>query len=244
MIERLWKLACYRWRAKHLGVAFTRGRAWQLPSHMQFNGRRVELSAPNDAGTRNAFLDIFLADVYRVRKLPGPLRKVLDVGAHVGFFSMHVRMLHPEARVHAYEPNPALKGHLEAHATIAGFQVFSEALGGCQGRASLVPGRDSVFTQLRSDISGLIQVLSLDDALERLGGAADLVKLDCEGAEWEILRSNQTLRAVRHLTMEYHLVDGQSVEDLLQILSGCGFRICFLAKDHPTCGRVLATRQP
>ena len=51
------------------------------------------------------------------------------------------------------------------------------------------------------------QSSSISKVIRRIahGGIVDLVKLDCEGAEWEILQDSQAMKCVINLTMEYHL---------------------------------------
>jgi FkbM family methyltransferase len=47
-------------------------------------------------------------------------------------------------------------------------------------------------------------VRSLASAVEALGGA-DLLKLDCEGAEWDLFETVDVWRRIAAITMEYHL---------------------------------------
>lgn len=202
----------------------------------------MELSTPGDEGTKNAFLDVFLADAYGMRSLRTAPRTVLDIGAHVGFFSLLSRMLYPAAQVHAYEPNPSLWSHLSAHARKSGFVAHPAGVGSSAGRATLVAGRDSVFTQTKRDRLGDVEVRSLAAAVAGLGGRVDLLKLDCEGAEWDILRDQATMGSVDRVAMEYHLVERHSLDELVGLLRGLGFAISLLAEDHPTCGRALASR--
>jgi hypothetical protein len=58
-----------------------------------------------------------------------------------------------------------------------------------------------------------------------MGGALDLLKLDCEGAEWDIFKDVEALRQVRLIRMEYHLTDGRSLDDLTIHAKRLGFHI-------------------
>jgi FkbM family methyltransferase len=58
-----------------------------------------------------------------------PVRTVLDIGAHAGFFSVHALNTYPDAIIHAYEPKPNMKEFLEHQSGIGGFTYLLEAVG-------------------------------------------------------------------------------------------------------------------
>ena len=55
-----------------------------------------------------------------------------------------------------------------------------------------------------------IPQFSIADAIARMGGKTDILKLDCEGTEWEILKDIASLKKVKAITLEYHLEDNRS----------------------------------
>ena len=82
------------------------------------------------------------------------------------------------------------------------------------------------------------------DTLERLapGGApVDLVKLDCEGAEWELLRDVAPWQRVQQLTMEYHLADGQTLAQMRALVERAGFTVQ-VVMPADTFGLLVARR--
>jgi hypothetical protein len=68
---------------------------------MFVKGTRWAISGPDDSGTKNAFLEVFLDDCYGIESIGHSVRTVLDIGAHAGFFSMHARNTYPDAIIHA-----------------------------------------------------------------------------------------------------------------------------------------------
>jgi hypothetical protein len=58
-------------------------------------------------------------------------------------------------------------------------------------------------------------------------GSVDLLKMDCEGAEWDIFKQREPWQKVRHLAMEYHLDLGNSqnatIETVDRTLRELGF---------------------
>jgi len=63
--------------------------------------------------------------------------------------------------------------------------------------------------------------------IERLGGKIDILKIDCEGAEWELFEDAASWQKVNSVTMEYHLWarPGSSVEDVKEKFNELGFRV-------------------
>ena len=108
-----------------------------------------------------------------------------------------------------------LEPHLRRQAEAASFQYFLEAVGLEAGRVSLDRDPDPVLTRSRPAPEGQVPQVAFRDALGRLGGRADLVKVDCEGAEWSFLGDRDSWRQVRYLSMEYHLWPSHTVPELI-----------------------------
>jgi FkbM family methyltransferase len=200
---------------------------------------------PDESCQRDAFVEVLLNDSYRLGTLAKSvnIKTVIDIGANAGLFGLASRAAFPTATIHAYEPNPALARPLAHNAELAGVAFFLEAVGRTDGYISLdvVPG-GSVLSRSRTDPTGSIRQIAFRDALKRIGGHADLVKMDCEGAEWEILEDHESWQKVNFLTMEYHLTAGQGHEAIVSALERIGFAV----RSHrpaTTFGLVLAQRK-
>jgi len=114
---------------------------------------------------------------------------VVDGGAHVGYHTLHLaHRVGPEGCVVAVEMDPRvlplLKKNLALHGVLERVVVREGALGRTTGwaRASW-RGPHGVLDPMGE---ARIRVWSLEDAVE--GQCVHLVKLDVEGAEWEVLR--------------------------------------------------------
>jgi hypothetical protein len=88
-----------------------------------------------------------------------------------------------------------------------------------------------------------VEALAFDELVRR-SGRVRLAKLDCEGAEWEILPSlsKQSLNRVKHVLLECHAqADGQ-LDAMLEQLEAAGFRVRILSTaSAPGLYRKLAT---
>jgi FkbM family methyltransferase len=220
-----------RLAARRLGVPFTRAASFAMPQTVRLDSREVPLHLPSEHGVRIAFVELLLDDCYGLRPLTGGRRgskisRVVDIGANVGLFGLAARMAFPEATIHCYEPNAALEPYLAHQAKIARFDYFLEAVGRKAGRVSLdVNIAESVHSSSRADPDGAIPQVALRTALDRLSGEVDLVKMDCEGGEWEMLEDAESWRRVRFLTLEYHLGNGADHDRIRSVLAKLNYTI-------------------
>lgn len=225
MLKRIGQYRNRRRAAAALGFSFRRSREFEPPSRILVAGTERELHLPGDHGTNVAFLDILLDDCYRLRGFPNNIASVLDVGAHVGLFSLAARMRFPRADIHAYEPNPEMLPFLHQQSRIGSFSVYPEAVGAHSGRVTIMPGEDSVHTKVVSDSQSSLKCTAFSDAVARFSEEPILVKLDCEGAEWEILSNANGWDRIAYLAMEYHLWAGYNLNELRCKLQSLGFNV-------------------
>jgi len=237
-------LAMWR-RARRDGIVFRRTKSWQPPERIAIGGRQVEVAFPDDLGCRNAFRDIFLHDCYGIeRAAPSDTATVLDIGANAGFFSLFARGRFPGALIHAYEPNPGLSDVLATNARAGGFTCFSESVGLAARRTRLVRHPETcVSNTVVPDADGEIAQVPFSTCLERLGGRADVVKMDCEGAEWEILEDHDSWRNVRFVAMEVHRHRSHAERECGDMLRAMGFNILEPGLRGPDYHLVWAERQ-
>jgi FkbM family methyltransferase len=169
------------------------------------------------------------------------VRTILDVGANLGFFSMAARSHYPQATIHAYEPNPRILPFLKANTSELGINIYPEAVGGLNGRVSMDDWGDSNLARTVGDRDGSVSQVSLSIAIERLGGTVDLLKLDCEGAEWGMFAIAEPWPQIQNIRMEYHLFHGETTQDVETNIERLGFKVIHWQRDLGF-GTVWATR--
>lgn len=232
-----------RIRGKRLGIDFHRSASWTIPSEMALRSGRWVIEAPPHNGCKLAFLEIFLDDCYGIESVKPPVRTVLDIGANAGFFSIHARNVFPNALIHAYEPNPAMEKFLQHQSATGGFVYFLEAVGAVDGKVTLDADLDSTHVRTHASPSGEITQVALRSCIQRLGGTVDVLKLDCEGAEWDIFTDTAAWQNVRYAAIEYHLQHNQTRHLASESVTALGFRIRKHTTDGPSRGLLWAERR-
>ena len=76
-----------------------------------------------------------------------------------------------------------------------------------------------------------IQIVAFEELVTAERQEIDLLKIDCEGAEWDIFEDAAPFQKVRMIRMEYHLVDGKTLEDLKKAADRIGFEIVKLEEN-------------
>jgi len=229
IFSRLALLLKRRKAAAALKVKFDRSASFSLPDSIWLNGQMHPLSFPEENGVKVAFIDLLLDDCYgchALKKRNKKIETVLDIGGNVGLFGLAARNAFPSATIHSYEPNSQLEQYLAIQAQSADFKYFMEAVGSENGMISLDVNEDSVQSRSRIDASGNTPQIAFSKAIERLGGEVDFLKMDCEGAEWDIFKDRESWKKVKNLAMEYHLFNKDQTEQRVKsVIDKLGFTI-------------------
>jgi len=151
---------------------------------------------------------------YRLQELtfqPGDV--IIDIGAHVGMVSCYLAKKWPDVTIYAYEPIEANYHRLERNLRVNGCTNVraSNYAVTCDGRDLTMHGDSTANTGGYSAFSGGPEVRHVHShAIHYLLAWHDirhlaLLKLDCEGAEYEILKSiEDQLSRIDTLIMEVH----------------------------------------
>ncbi len=162
---------------------------------------------------------------------------VIDIGAHIGLFSIFAATYAANGRVYAFEPAPENFRMLQRNIRlnkISNIIPANQAVAGVGGTRDFILYKDS--TAAHSFIFGKteerdiikVQTVSLDEIVKKNDiQAIDFLKMDCEGAEYGILFncSPETLKKIRKIGMEYHDMDNErNVSRLKTFLENNGFK--------------------
>jgi len=145
------------------------------------------------------------AQWYVLRSLPlGSVSAVIDIGAHVGMFSLLARFLHPNATVLAVEPHAASLEVLTENVSRLNISVFRAALGNGQQFALVNRRRPSEAAQYvaateQSNPTTFVPSYHLHEFLHLVDKPkleTTFWKIDVEGAETNYVTGNRKARLV------------------------------------------------
>jgi hypothetical protein len=155
-------------------------------------------------------LVIFKQGLYAIDGI-GDAPTILDVGANIGMASLYLMQRFPKAKITAFEPDPRLA---------ALFRKNMEAFGYCVHQPDSGDGG-----RLSDTGTDHVKVIRLKEYLYQ---PVDLLKVDIEGAEFDVLMDcRDDLSIVRNLFVEYHSMvsQPQQLPELLTMLRDAGFRL-------------------
>jgi FkbM family methyltransferase len=164
---------------------------------------------------------------------------IIDIGAGLGDFSVHAARLNPSGSVYAFEPFPESFALLEENVRLnrlGNVKLSPQAVGARpQERLTLYASGEAVQHRTTGSAAPTaiptfeVTSTSLDRIFEEHNlTVCDYLKIDCEGAEYDILfnAGESTLARIRHLCLEYH--DGVTAHthaDLARFLREKGFHV-------------------
>ena len=176
--------------------------------------------------------EIFVIKEYDVA-LPFTPKTIVDVGAHIGAASLFFAKKFPQAKIYSVEPFPknfaALSNNIKINNLGKQITPFNMAISKKEGSAKLYLNKDndgchSLIQELNPDSEGLkVRTSDFDGFLsENSLKGIDLLKMDCEGAEMDILRSSKKLPSIKAIVMETNY---QYFDEIKSILGKNGFTV-------------------
>ena len=212
-------------------------------AEFEFRGKQFRLVSP-DTQMLNAGIIRFVTEglARRLEKnIPGPVRRILDVGASIGHYTLLFHEIWPEAEIWAIEPSSrsfqylmANTGHIPnvRHIPLAaGEATYTHALAmPSQAQKSWMnnPEGNCGIMSLYGDSDNLrenVPVVRLDDLID----SCDFIKIDTEGYEEKvILGAERLLRESRPaLHVEFVRVNqeiaGGSLPKLADLVGSYGY---------------------
>jgi FkbM family methyltransferase len=198
------------------------------------DGTRLKLhSGSVDSGRLNA---VFILNQYlQEGNAIGENDVVVDIGAHIGLFTVLASKAAVKGRVYAFEPFSANFGLLKENVSLNRLDnvtPVNAAVSSRTGRLRFFLNNTATWHGIYprgekvSEIS--VESVSLADFLksEKIS-RIDFLKMNCEGAEYEILLGcpSAILKKIRMMSVEYHPVPGHGQQEIRELLERNGFAV-------------------
>jgi FkbM family methyltransferase len=184
---------------------------------------------------------------------------VIDLGANIGVFTIYATSSARNVQIYAYEPFPGFFAVLEENVRLnrrdETVHCFNVAVASAAGTRDLyLNGGEFLFPTLvratndDSQEHMAIRCTTLAEIMESNHlEHVDLLKLDCEGAEYEILYPTPLayLKRIAEIRMEYHNLDSHErhLDGLKRFFTRSGFIVTHLRPTSETNGTLWAERE-
>lgn len=179
---------------------------------------------------------------------------VLDIGAHIGVFGVYAADISKTGMVYSFEPFLDNFKMLEDHKNInncSNLKCFNDGVGDKKGKQTLYlspdnnTGGHSLVLKTYSENTVEITTISLSEFCEEEKiSTIDFLKLDCEGAEFNILERNEAiLNRVNKIIMECHPFAENTVEKMIKLLERNNFSVIKESNNSPSGIAMLYARK-
>ena len=217
----------------------------------------VVLNSPQEVTLNFLFHEIWIDEIYAPAGYE--IRDndvVFDIGGNIGVFALYAATRAKGVKVHAFEPFPRNAEFFERNLAESKLKnvEFNNLAVASEAGERVLHVEDQWIKHSLTDKTGetddsegiTVRCTTLDAAMANID-RCDLLKLDCEGSEYEILYSSspQTIGKIRRIVGEFHEVDdgeknGNSLRKFLELNN---FKIDFFEKLEGNSGIICAERR-
>ena len=212
-------------KARYYGFSYRGTTKTKFPRKLCLAGESIALAEPMGNECVYDLFNVLLDDEYGLKRLKKAPSTIVDIGVNMGIFSIAAAACYPSAKIFGYEPNAEALEKAAFNLRHTNVSLKNEAVGKVSGMCEIESHVQSRLVRSVTSDGGTIPVVSLAEVVKRAGGHVDLLKMDCEGAEWEILEDHESLKSIASIRMEYHLVDGRSWDDFESLVCDGGHKI-------------------
>lgn len=169
---------------------------------------------------------------------------IIDIGANIGAFSVYIGKKYPQSKLFCYEPDEKnftkLVENLQIN-SIDNAVFYRKAVGKSQGIVKLFSDENGRFGTVGSSTvkkgpkEMQVDEITLEGIFEKNCIInCDLLKLDCEGAEYDILMSTkkETFEKIKLISLEYHNIINHNGDELKKFLESLGFTVKLVPDSH------------
>ena len=214
------------------------------------NGLNLVVRSPKKSTDIHIFTEIWLENEYDDEFLKIQDNDVIiDIGAHAGYFSLKASSYCKNGKIFSFEPFPdnfkILKENIQIN-NIQNITANNIAISNRNGKQKLYLGHDSTNSLVKKKSNSIeVSTIKLENVFEQYDIlSCDLLKIDCEGAEYEIILdlNPEILKKIKKISMEYHIIPelDYTGEKLVSFLKSNNFKVTS-KKLSQTTGLLFAT---
>ena len=198
----------------------------------------------------DCFSEIFIKQEYLEFLPKDTISRILDIGAHYGYFSLWLQSRNPEVDLYSLmvEPSPSCTRSLQ---NLVNQEKLANRFYYLQRAIALPASKNITFYDRpfmagsRHSLSHLenaiqVQTLHEEELVKKFEPPYDLIKCDIEGSEWEFLNNYQNLiKESKYLLLEWHSwhEGGGGLPQIEKLIHSLDFRTVRSSEPIPAVGR-------
>ena len=181
------------------------------------NGLKVKMRT--NSTDLQAFVNVWILEEYKEEMLEiGKNDIVIDVGAHIGLFTLYASQFCRDGSIYAFEP---FKENLDLFRKnmqinkLMNINILNYAVAGKKEKIRIYKNnKDNAAHSMYGSGDNFfeIEAVTIGDVIDTHHiTKCDLLKIDCEGAEYEIIKSipREYFPKIEKICLEYHLADSK-----------------------------------
>jgi len=197
-----------------------------ISNFFEYNGNNYSIfNNSNDASTYGCILEIVNRNEYCLENFQSRDKLVfIDIGANCGVATIILAKQNPNSTIYSFEPDPNVFKYLEKNVSLNGLQnvkLYNKAVAkeetknitlflhpeysGGNTTCSSIEGSKTFFN--KDLVRCEVECISLDEIIQNNNiEKIQLLKIDCEGAEYEILYGSKYFKQsiVENMVGEFH----------------------------------------
>ncbi|HEY1054919.1 MAG TPA: FkbM family methyltransferase [Emticicia sp.] len=196
------------------------------------------------------YKEIFVDKTYDYPDLQKINPVIIDIGANTGLFTLRMKQLYKDASIYSFEPFPSNFQQLSENVKLSSLEdvvLYKKGVGGESRTEKLyinkknIGGHSLYQNEAQSDDYVEIEITSLEEVLNSLKVERfDLLKMDCEGAEFEIIKSITPELAKRIDIIIFESTESiYHIDELTSHLKGIGFTVEFIERSANYVARKI-----
>ena len=224
---------------------------WKRKSFTQIKLRNgIQLKGPAAVDLNFLFHEIWIDKIYTPAGYEiNPGDTVIDIGGNIGLFAIYAAVRKPHTKVYSFEPFPSnarfFLQNIQQN-NLSRIKLYEKAVTGKKGNRFLNVSDSWVSHSLspeKEDGKGIeVGGITLNEILEETK-KCDLLKIDCEGSEYEIFysTSHEDLQKIHRVVCEYHNNKEGNGPGLKEYFEKNSFQIDVFRKLGENTGLICAT---
>lgn len=201
-------------------------------------GSRITAPLVRNVGALYTALDIFAFSAYECDWELEREPFILDIGSNIGGFALWLAQERPRLRGICYEPDPEAYRYLKTNLGQNGLHRVEPRRAAISDRTGTEllfrssPGDGASSLRSTSHVTQFtdrieVPLTSFEDVMSEIREEVDLLKIDCEGAEFDIVLNSPptSWRGIKKIVIEFHPVEGFDKRAIREKLAAVGFGV-------------------